>query len=83
LDKLLFDTKEHISNEKKIEWIHEIANGMCHLHNHNIVHRDLAARNILLTSGGDPKISVFFTFVFFFHFIDSFDSTFFVSFSFC
>jgi serine/threonine protein kinase len=62
LDKLLYDTKEHISNEKKIEWIHEIANGMCHLHKHNIVHRDLAARNILLThsnSNGQPKISVF------------------------
>jgi serine/threonine protein kinase len=39
LDKLSYDTKEHISNEKKIEWIHEIANGMCHLHKHNIVHR--------------------------------------------
>jgi tRNA A-37 threonylcarbamoyl transferase component Bud32 len=45
LDKLLFDTKEHISNEKKIEWIDEIANGMCHLHKFNIVHRDLASRN--------------------------------------
>jgi hypothetical protein len=44
LDKLLFDSKEHISNEKKIEWIHEIANGMCHLHKFNIVHRDLASQ---------------------------------------
>jgi serine/threonine protein kinase len=63
LDKLLFDTKEHISNEKKIEWIHEIANGMCHLHKFNIVHRDLASRNILLTHSNPNtahlKISVF------------------------
>jgi hypothetical protein len=53
LDKLLFDKKEHISNEKKIEWIHEIANGM----------RDLASRNILLTHSNPNtahlKISVF------------------------
>jgi serine/threonine protein kinase len=63
LDKMLFDTKEHISNEKKIEWIHEIANGMCHLHKFNIVHRDLASRNILLTHSNPNtshlKISVF------------------------
>jgi serine/threonine protein kinase len=63
LDKLLFDTKGHISNEKKIEWIHEIANGMCHLHKFNIVHRDLASRDILLTHSNPNtahlKISVF------------------------
>jgi serine/threonine protein kinase len=69
LDKLLFDTKEHISNEVKIRWIDEIANGMCHLHKFNIVHRDLASRNILLTqpnTNGTAKISVFL-----FHFIHS------------
>jgi serine/threonine protein kinase len=63
LDRLLFDKEQHISNEKKIEWIHEIANGMCHLHKFNIVHRDLASRNILLThsnpNNAHLKISVF------------------------
>jgi serine/threonine protein kinase len=58
LDKLLFDSNEKLSEEHKIRLIRGIAAGMLHLHKHNIVHRDLAARNILLTSGGDPKISV-------------------------
>jgi len=53
LDKLLFDTKLQISNEQKIRWVNEIAQGMSHLHKFNIVHRDLAARNVLL-SHSDP-----------------------------
>jgi len=59
LDKLLFDSKEKLSEEYKIQLVQGIAAGMYHLHKHNIVHRDLAARNILLTSGRDPKISDF------------------------
>jgi serine/threonine protein kinase len=74
LDKLLFDTKEHISNEKKIEWIHEIAAGMCHLHKFNIVHRDLASRNILLTHS-NPNIAHFKISVFLFHSIQSFNQS--------
>jgi len=62
LDKVLYDTEEHISDEQKIRWVHEIALGMCHLHKHNIVHRDLAARNILLSQpnldNAQPKIAV-------------------------
>jgi len=63
LDKLFFDTEEHISDEQKIRWVHEIALGICHLHKHNIVHRDLAARNILLSqpnlASAQPKIADF------------------------
>jgi serine/threonine protein kinase len=63
LDKVLYDTQEHISDEQKIRWVHEIALGMCHLHKHNIVHRDLAARNILLSQpnlvNAQPKIADF------------------------
>jgi serine/threonine protein kinase len=63
LDKVLYDTEEHISDEQKIRWVHEIALGMCHLHKHNIVHRDLAARNILLSHSNldeaQPKIADF------------------------
>jgi serine/threonine protein kinase len=56
----------NLSEDHKIRLIQGIAAGMLHLHKHNIVHRDLAARNILLTGSGDPKISVFSLFVFFF-----------------
>ena len=31
-----------------LTWIHQIADGMDYLKEHNVVHRDLAARNILL-----------------------------------
>jgi serine/threonine protein kinase len=58
---MLFDKKEQISDQQKLEWIRGIAAGMLHLHKHNIVHRDLAARNILLTNyqkNSIPKISV-------------------------
>jgi serine/threonine protein kinase len=67
LDKLLLNSEVKLSDERKIELVRGIASGMFHLHKHNIVHRDLAARNILLSSNGDPKISVcFFVFLAFF-----------------
>jgi predicted Ser/Thr protein kinase len=59
LDSLLFDEHIDLSTEEMLRLIRGIAAGMFHLHKHNIVHRDLAARNILLTSGGEPKISDF------------------------
>jgi serine/threonine protein kinase len=58
LDKVLFDPNEKLSEEHMVRLVQGIARGLLHLHKHNIVHRDLAARNILLTSGGEPKISV-------------------------
>jgi serine/threonine protein kinase len=64
LDKLLYDSNVKLNEEYKIQLVRGIAAGMLHLHKHNIVHRDLAARNILLTSSGDPKISVLFVFCF-------------------
>jgi serine/threonine protein kinase len=58
LDVVLFDKHQQMTYEEILKLIRGIAAGMCHLHKRNIVHRDLAARNILLTSEGDPKISV-------------------------
>jgi serine/threonine protein kinase len=66
---VLFDKRQQISDEQKMQWILGIALGMCHLHKHNIVHRDLASKNILLTQAsgnGTPKISVTFSFYFLF-----------------
>jgi len=62
LDKILYDTKEQISEKQKLQWIRDVAMGMRHLHQHNIIHRDLAARNILLSvfgRSGIAKISDF------------------------
>jgi len=59
LDKLLFNSKSKISDDRRIELVRGIAIGMLHLHKHNIIHRDLAARNILLAANGVPKISDF------------------------
>jgi serine/threonine protein kinase len=63
LDRFLFDSNKKISQEKKIELVRGIAAGVLHLHKHNIIHRDLAARNILLSSNGEPKITVLPTFL--------------------
>jgi serine/threonine protein kinase len=60
LDKVLFDEKQQISLEQKIKWVQEIAEGVKHLHKHNIVHRDLAARNILLSyrNSNDAQLKI-------------------------
>jgi B-Raf proto-oncogene serine/threonine-protein kinase len=36
----------NVSQEQRIEWIRQIAQGMMHLHLEKIIHRDLAARNV-------------------------------------
>jgi len=59
LDKLLFNSGQVLSNERKLDLVRGIARGVYHLHKHNIVHRDLAARNILLNASGEPKITDF------------------------
>jgi serine/threonine protein kinase len=58
LDKLLFESDDKLTDEEMISLVRGISKGVYHLHKYNIVHRDLAARNILLTSSGEPKISV-------------------------
>ncbi|PRP85196.1 TK/FER protein kinase [Planoprotostelium fungivorum] len=48
-----------VTNEQKMSFIMQIAQGMLHLHMEKIIHRDLAARNILLTSHLDAKVADF------------------------
>jgi len=55
LDTLLYDKDQHISDELKLRWVHEIAKGMNHLHKFNVIHRDLAARNVLLSQSNFNK----------------------------
>jgi hypothetical protein len=44
---------------EKIDILLDVAEGMYHLHRHNIVHRDLAVRNLLLSSDGTVKVADF------------------------
>jgi serine/threonine protein kinase len=48
-----------LTSEQVRKMNRDIADGMAHLHRHNVVHRDLAARNVLLTTGLVPKIADF------------------------
>jgi serine/threonine protein kinase len=42
-----------------LRWARQAADGVAHLHAHNIVHRDLATRNLLLTFDNDVKVADF------------------------
>jgi hypothetical protein len=44
---------------EKIDILLDVAEGLYHLHRHNIVHRDLAVRNLLLSSDGTVKVADF------------------------
>ncbi|PRP73158.1 outer membrane autotransporter barrel domain-containing protein [Planoprotostelium fungivorum] len=57
---LLSYIEDHNPNiEMRTNFISDIAVGMLHLHNENIIHRDLAARNILLTGSLRCKVTDF------------------------
>jgi tRNA A-37 threonylcarbamoyl transferase component Bud32 len=48
-----------LSTKRKARVVHDLAAGLSHLHDCNIVHRDVAARNVLLQSGYRCKLSDF------------------------
>ncbi len=47
LDKVVF--KQKLTQTEQRALVKGIAQGLAHLHTHNIVHRDLAARNVLVS----------------------------------
>lgn len=51
--------KGHLSMQRKLKILNEVALGLLHCHALRIVHRDIAARNILLTKDYKAKISDF------------------------
>ena len=47
------------SGSKSLAWASDVAHGMKHLHDHNIIHRDLKSANVLLTSEWVAKLCDF------------------------
>ena len=59
-NRLEQDAKEgKLERGQQLAWAISCAQGVLHLHQHNIVHRDLAARNLLLTADEVLKVSDF------------------------
>jgi serine/threonine protein kinase len=48
-----------LNREQLVSYCKEIALGLRHLHEQNIVHRDLASRNVLLSNSNEALISDF------------------------
>ena len=59
LHDYLHDKKEVPSPDQSLAWAQQIASGMQHLHNNNVVHRDLKSKNILLALGLLAKVCDF------------------------
>ena len=56
---LLHIKKNMPSVNQSLSWASDIAHGMKHLHDHNIIHRDLKSANVLLTDGWVAKLCDF------------------------
>ena len=55
----LHTKKKTPSDSQSLAWASDVAHGMKHLHDHNIIHRDLKSANVLLTSAWVAKLCDF------------------------
>jgi len=59
LETLIKSGTIEFSSISLLKIMRDVAAGMEHIHNNNIIHRDLAARNILITENFDAKVGDF------------------------
>ena len=55
----LHERKEVLSSDQSLAWAQQMASGMQHLHNNNVVHHDLNSGNVLLALGLLAKVCDF------------------------
>jgi len=58
LDQVVYKNKIGLDAKMVLEFAKDIASGMSHIHQENVLHCDLACRNLLLTARGTNKYQV-------------------------